>query len=62
MGWIVKRYWYEEVVRDLNARADEIYDLVCQRIARTQDTGLPIGLESPSGGRGEPRRGGESAG
>ena len=39
----------EEVVRDLNARADEIYDLVCQRIARTQDTGLPIGLESPSG-------------
>lgn len=42
MGWLVKRYWYEEVVPDINGCVDDIYDILCRRIARMHDTGLPI--------------------
>jgi len=45
MGWLVKRYWYEEVFPDVNACVEEICDIICKRIARMQDTGLPIAAE-----------------
>jgi very-short-patch-repair endonuclease len=48
MGWLVKRYWYEEVVPDINACVDDIYDIVCKRISRMHDTGLPIAPDPPA--------------
>ncbi|HEV8003905.1 MAG TPA: DUF559 domain-containing protein [Planctomycetaceae bacterium] len=42
MGWSVKRYWYEQVVPGINACVDEIYNIVCRRIAQMHEAGLPI--------------------
>ena len=42
MGWIVKRYWYEEIKDHINERIEEIHEFVCQRIAEMQECGLPI--------------------
>jgi len=43
VGWMVMRYWTEEVNNDVNSLVDRVYDTVCQRIAEMQRSGLPVG-------------------
>lgn len=42
MGWVVRRYWTEDIRDNLTSISDEIYHVVSCRIAKMQDRGLPI--------------------